>query len=148
MLPASVVIDLIKRVESVFDFVHIPFPLVFLVSPSNSDRLQIAVGLASRFPKISVCASTANLPLVRLQSGRVTTSAQLAITQWLGSPNGTAEAFVFLQPLEAGESRNARVSSLDLQLSGCPDNARVNGLNSLFANTHAPDEAGSRGAGL
>ena len=122
--------------------------MVFQVSTSKSDRLKIAVGLASRFPKVSLCASTANCPLVSIESGRAKTSAQLEITQWLGSPNDTTEALLNLQPLKAGGRRRARVSSLDVQLSGCPDNARVNGLNSLFANTHAPDEAGSRGAGL
>jgi hypothetical protein len=123
--------------------------MVFQVSTSKSDRLKIAVGLASRFPKVSLCASTANCPLASIESGRAKTSAQLEITQWLGSPNGTTEALLILQPLKAGGRRDARVSSLLCTVaSGCPDIARVNGLNSLFANTHAPDEAGSRGAEL
>ena len=90
--------------------------MVFLVSPSISDRLQIAVGLASRFPKVSVCASTDNCPLVSMQSGRATTLTQLAITQWLGSANGTTEEVLHFQPLEAGGRRRARVSSLDVKL--------------------------------
>ena len=84
-----------------------------------------------------------------MQSEVKMTPEPLSTTPRLSTQNGTAEAFVFLQALAASGRRHARVSSLLCTVaSGCPDNARVNGLNSLFANTHAPDEAGSRAAGL
>ena len=41
---------------------------------------------------------------------RVPAPAQLTIASSLGSPNGTAEALLFIQYLEAGGRGNARVS--------------------------------------
>jgi len=92
--------------------VKIPFPLVFLVSPAKSDQLQAAIGPASRLPKVSVCASTANCPLVSMQSEVKMTPEPLSTTPRLSTQNGTAEAFVFLQALAACGRRDARVSSL------------------------------------
>ena len=94
----------------------IPFPLVFQLTAANTDPMQAAVEAAIRSPQVSAAATTATGALALTKSGRATTSAQLAIAPWLGSPNGTTEEFLFLQPLEAGGRRSARVSSLDVQL--------------------------------
>jgi hypothetical protein len=83
--------------------------MVFLVSPAKSDQLQIAVGPASRFPKVSVCASTANCPLVSMQPEVKMTPEPLSTTPRLSAQNGTAEAFVSLQALAAGGRRRVRV---------------------------------------
>lgn len=51
-----------------------------------------------------------------MQSDVKITPEPLSTTPRLSTQNGTADAFLFLQPLEAGWRRRALVSSLDVQL--------------------------------
>jgi len=96
--------------------VIIPFPLLSQTGAVTSDPIQDVVEATIRSPQVSAAAATAKGALALTKSGRSTTPAQLYIAPWLGSPNGTTEEFLFLQPLEAGGRRRARVSSLDVQL--------------------------------
>lgn len=50
------------------------------------------------------------------KAGRSTVPGQLSIAPWLGSPNGTTEEFLFIQSLDAGGRRGARLTSIDASL--------------------------------
>ena len=91
----------------------IPVPIALQQPPTASDPTLIAVLAAARSPQVSASESALKSALTSLKSGRATTPGQLTIAPWLGSPNGTTEEFLFIQSLDAGGRRNARLSILD-----------------------------------
>jgi len=72
--------------------------------------MDFALRAALRSPQVITAAFIVKSALTLARSGRSTTSGQLTIAPWLGSPNGTTEEFLFTQSLEAGGRRTARVS--------------------------------------
>lgn len=83
---------------------------------SASDPKLIAIIATIRSPQVIASESAVKSALKSLKSGRATTPGQLTIAPWLGSPNGTTEEFLFIQSLDAGGRRNARLSNLDTSL--------------------------------
>ena len=78
--------------------------------------MDFALSATIRSPQVIAAASNVKSALALAKSGRATAPAQLTVAPWLGSPNGTTEEFLFIQSLEAGGRRSARVSSHDALL--------------------------------
>jgi len=81
-----------------------------------SDAMDFALSATIRSPQVIAAASNVKSALALSKSGRATAPGQLTVAPWLGSPNGTTEEFLFIQSLEAGGRRSARVSSHDALL--------------------------------
>lgn len=81
-----------------------------------SDPTLSAINAATKSPQVVTAAAAVKAAIALAKTGRATSPGQLSIAPWLGSPNGTTEEFLFIQSLDAGGRRNARITSLDATL--------------------------------
>lgn len=81
-----------------------------------SDPTLSAINAATKSPQVVTAAAAVKAANALAKTGRATSPGQLSIAPWLGSPNGTTEEFLFIQSLDAGGRRNARINSLDATL--------------------------------
>lgn len=86
------------------------------LSPTTRNTMDSVFQATLNSPQVIAAQSSIKAARRMTKSGRATVPGQLTIAPWLGSPNGTTEEFLFIQSLDAGGRRQARVSVHDSNL--------------------------------
>lgn len=94
----------------------IPVPIVLQTVQPASIQVDSVISAVLRSPRVVSAASFVKSTMRAAKAGRSTVPGQLSIAPWLGSPNGTTEEFLFIQSLDAGGRRGARLTSIDASL--------------------------------
>lgn len=88
-----------------------PCPAAVQTVQSIQSPAEAVIVAVRQSPQVIAADSNLKAAYKLAMSSRATAPGQLTIAPWLGSPNGTTEEFLFIQSLDAGGRRSARVSS-------------------------------------
>ncbi len=91
----------------------IALPLMSFVLVQQAKSVDVVINATLQSSQVVAAASHVKSAISLAKSGRSSLPGQLTIAPWLGSPNGTTEEFLFIQSLEAGGRRAARVTATD-----------------------------------